>query len=235
MRLFILQILLFPFLAASAQTTVEATYSVTSLTRQQAVEKAKSKQENRQYSDILEMMSSGTTTDYRLVSDGESSSFTKVTDEAQLENDAPKIVILSNDYADEETSYYKHFPSHKMTEAVDFLMKTYVIGDTLGTLPWQLHHEEKNILGQKCYRATLGDSITAWYCLSVPVSDGPGPYYGLPGLILDVEAPEAVYRCQSIVSPSEAKVESEKKGKAMSRQDFEAFKMKTFNMINDRR
>lgn len=235
MRLFILQFLLFSFLSVSAQTTVEATYSVTSLGRQQAVEKAKSKKENQQYGDILEMMVSGTTTDYRLVSDGTTSSFTKVTKEDQLENDAPKIVILSNDYADEETSYYKHFSSHKMTEAIDFLMKTYIISDTLGNLSWKLHNEEKEILGQKCYRATLGDSITAWYCMNIPISDGPGPYHGLPGLILDVEAPEAVYRCQSIITPSEAKIEREKKGKSMSKKDFEAFKKKTFNTINDRR
>jgi hypothetical protein len=44
------------------------------------------------------------------------------------------FVICAFDYADEETSFNKQFSSHKMMESIDFLMKTYIISNTLGNL-----------------------------------------------------------------------------------------------------
>ncbi len=53
---------------------------------------------------------------------------------------------------------------------------------------WKLNTaEDTTILGFKCYKATCrfaGRDYTAWYAPSIPVSDGPYKFTGLPGLIL---------------------------------------------------
>lgn len=41
--------------------------------------------------------------------------------------------------------------------------------------------------------------VTAWYTPQIPVSHGPGEYWGLPGLILEVSADRTVILCTKIV------------------------------------
>ena len=55
---------------------------------------------------------------------------------------------------------------------------------------WTFADETTNINGYTCKKATSTKSlapITAWYAEEIPVNDGPGLYWGLPGLILKVE------------------------------------------------
>lgn len=48
-------------------------------------------------------------------------------------------------------------------------------------------------------------TITAWYTPQIPVSQGPGEYWGLPGLILEVQADRTSILCSRIVmNPKEA-------------------------------
>jgi len=35
--------------------------------------------------------------------------------------------------------------------------------------------------------STKGEKIVAWFTAAIPVSDGPEGYYGLPGMILELE------------------------------------------------
>lgn len=217
-----------------AQTNVAVTYTVTSKDRLRTINDVKSKKENQPFGDVVSMLDEGTRKTYLLVTNGQNSSFTPVKQEEQLAEKKPKIIIISNDYVDEESSVYKHFQTRKVVEAIDFLMKTFTITDSIQKLPWQLQTKEKEILGQKCNYATIGDSIKAWYCMSLPINDGPGRYYGLPGLILDLETPEAVYECQSIDTQSDKEIENDKNGKAMTRPAFEAFKADAYKKLKNR-
>lgn len=49
--------------------------------------------------------------------------------------------------------------------------------------------QQRTILGYASYAATskLDPTITAWFSTDIPVAAGPGPYGGLPGLILEIE------------------------------------------------
>lgn len=76
-------------------------------------------------------------------------------------------------------------------------------------------------MGLKCYRATLNDTITAWFCPEIPVSDGPDVYAGLPSLILDLEDEHYVYRCIAIDTNSRSEVAAKKRGKKVSPERFE--------------
>ncbi|MEL7122230.1 MAG: GLPGLI family protein [Bacteroidota bacterium] len=56
-------------------------------------------------------------------------------------------------------------------------------------LNWELSNETKIIAGLKCYKATTnygGRTYLAWYSSSIPISDGPYIFNGLPGLIVKI-------------------------------------------------
>ena len=65
--------------------------------------------------------------------------------------------------------------------------------------------------------------VEAWYTLQVPVSHGPGEYWGLPGLILEVSAGNTTMLCSKIVmNPSEViEIEAPDKGKEITKKDYQ--------------
>ncbi|WP_158975646.1 GLPGLI family protein [Cellulophaga sp. L1A9] len=64
--------------------------------------------------------------------------------------------------------------------------------------------------------------ITAWFTPEIPVSQGPGEYWGLPGLILEVNAGNTVLLCTKIVLNADEKTEikAPTKGKVVSQQEY---------------
>lgn len=66
--------------------------------------------------------------------------------------------------------------------------------------------------------------VTAWYTPQIPVNQGPGEFWGLPGLILEVNADRTTILCSKIVINPQDKItiEAPKKGKVISREDYNA-------------
>lgn len=65
-------------------------------------------------------------------------------------------------------------------------------------------------------------SITAWYTPQIPVSTGPDKYYGLPGLILEINAGRMTMLCTEVAISSKEVLEIEEpsKGKEVSRDEY---------------
>lgn len=65
--------------------------------------------------------------------------------------------------------------------------------------------------------------ITAWYSPEIPVNQGPENYWGLPGLILEVNDGKTTILCSKIVLNSKDKVEikAPTKGKEISQKEFD--------------
>ena len=65
--------------------------------------------------------------------------------------------------------------------------------------------------------------ITAWYSPEIPINHGPSDYYGLPGLILEVNAGQFQILCTKIVINPKEKVtiEASKKGKEINQKDYD--------------
>lgn len=65
--------------------------------------------------------------------------------------------------------------------------------------------------------------ITAWYCPEIPVNQGPENYWGLPGLILEVNDGKTVILCSKIVLNSKERVEikAASKGKVVTQKEFD--------------
>jgi GLPGLI family protein len=65
--------------------------------------------------------------------------------------------------------------------------------------------------------------VTAWYALDIPVSHGPGDFWGLPGLILEVAYGDTNILCTKIVMNPKDKVEIKEpsKGKEVSQKEYD--------------
>ncbi|MDA1144871.1 MAG: GLPGLI family protein [Bacteroidetes bacterium] len=65
--------------------------------------------------------------------------------------------------------------------------------------------------------------VTAWYTLEIPISQGPGEYWGLPGLILEVSEGRTAILCSKItINPKEKiAIEAPKKGKKISQKEYQ--------------
>lgn len=64
--------------------------------------------------------------------------------------------------------------------------------------------------------------VTAWYTMQIPVNQGPGEYWGLPGLILEVSADRTTILCSKIVlNPAEKEeIKVPSKGKEVTREEY---------------
>lgn len=64
--------------------------------------------------------------------------------------------------------------------------------------------------------------VTAWYTMQIPVNQGPGEYWGLPGLILEVNAGRTTLLCSKIVmNPAEkSEIKKPTKGKEVTKKEY---------------
>ena len=75
--------------------------------------------------------------------------------------------------------------------------------------------------------------VTAWYTPQIPINHGPDEFWGLPGLILEVNADQTSILCSKIVMNPEQKfmIEAPEKGRIISRSDYnETVKLKMKEM-----
>lgn len=64
--------------------------------------------------------------------------------------------------------------------------------------------------------------VTAWYTPQIPVSQGPGDFWGLPGLILEVNTDKTTILCSKIIMNPQEKVQikAPEKGEVVSRKEY---------------
>ena len=65
--------------------------------------------------------------------------------------------------------------------------------------------------------------VVAWYSPQIPLSQGPLEYWGLPGLILEVNVGNTTILCSKIILNPEqkSKIEAPDKGKIVSKQEYQ--------------
>ena len=64
--------------------------------------------------------------------------------------------------------------------------------------------------------------VVAWYTPQIPVNQGPGEYWGLPGLILEVSSGRTTILCSKIIlNPEEKKeIKVPSKGKVVTKSEY---------------
>ena len=80
-------------------------------------------------------------------------------------------------------------------------------------------------------------TVTAWYTPQIPLNTGPGDYYGLPGLILEVNDGKLQIICSKIVLNPEDKIAIKEptKGKEVNQKAFDAIREKKMKEMSERR
>ncbi|PQV48353.1 GLPGLI family protein [Jejuia pallidilutea] len=79
--------------------------------------------------------------------------------------------------------------------------------------------------------------VEAWYTPQVPVSQGPSEFWGLPGLILEINIGTTTILCSKIViNPKEkTKVEAPTKGQEVTKKEYKAIIFKKMKEFRDNR
>lgn len=146
---------------------------------------------------------------------------------------------------------YKNVKANELVQKQEFYGKNFLVKDKLLSIDWKMGAETKQIGGYTCYKATAmiptadltwydfswselraadkenGEEVnmtevTAWYTLNIPVSSGPSEYWGLPGLILEVNVGNTTMLCFKVVmNPKEkSSIEAPKKGKVVTKKEY---------------
>ncbi|MCM4151836.1 GLPGLI family protein [Arenibacter sp. N53] len=149
--------------------------------------------------------------------------------------------------------YYKDVKEGRYLVKNELFGKIFLVDDQLPKLEWKLGGESKQIGNYTAFKATATKTIKrpnmraifrrggendenkeeeftekeieliAWYTPDVPVNQGPGEYWGLPGLILEVKDDITVILCTKLVlNPTERKeIKAPSKGKTVTQEEYD--------------
>lgn len=148
-----------------------------------------------------------------------------------------------------DITFYKNFKENIFITEKDLMSKQFFVKDQLTKLNWVLSSETKKIGNYNCQKATakivekvetsedntkstnfLEDKslpeekiITAWYTTEIPISNGPTLYWGLPGLILEIEEDGNKLICSKIVLNPKKKtnIKTPKTSELISTEDYD--------------
>ena len=141
---------------------------------------------------------------------------------------------------------FKNVVEKRFVDKTEISGKRFLIKDNLKKYDWELTGETKNIGTYTCYKATnkreethssfsmtdgekeetkktITIKTVAWYTPQIPVSNGPEMFWGLPGLILEIQNGKKTIVCTEIViNPSEKiNIKEPSKGKKVSQKKFD--------------
>ncbi|SEL14773.1 GLPGLI family protein [Aquimarina amphilecti] len=156
---------------------------------------------------------------------------------------------------------YKNSKEERFVAKRDMFGKAFLVKDTLTHYKWKLENETKKIGNYTCYKATTtrtmeivrninvnGDKeesnskteeikVVVWYTPEIPINNGPDNYWGLPGLIMEVNDGDLRILCNKIVLNPKKKIEikAPEKGKVVTETKFEKIMRKKMDEMHDRR
>ena len=157
---------------------------------------------------------------------------------------ATRLKMGSSSRSDQEAllESYVRYEDGAMAETRDFMTRKFLITGTQPAYEWKLTGEQSEFLGYAVQKATaVQDSsvIEAWFTPEIPVPAGPGPYGGLPGMILSVSVNEG----QTLYSATEVKldpvdagaIKAPVDGDEVSREEYEKIVAEKLEEIEMRR
>jgi GLPGLI family protein len=160
---------------------------------------------------------------------------------------------------------FKNTKLKTYTNQNEFFGKVFLIQDDLKPIKWELGSETKNIGAYTCFKATIAKEVevfknsmtingkkkdnevkleptmktqvtTAWYTTQIPVNTGPSEYFGLPGLILEINDGSITIICSKVVLNPENKIDIEEpeNGKKVNQSEFDTITVKKMKENQER-
>ncbi|MBF4984063.1 GLPGLI family protein [Nonlabens mediterrranea] len=215
---------------------------------------------------MMEQLKKGSKQEYTLEFTRTESSYDKVKELATPGKPVNGISISFSASSGVGSTIYKNIEENSYIKQGNIMGKDFVIEDELPTYEWKLLSETKKIGQYNCFKAVYvpvedeveeeveeedeevntsitamvvesDPTITAWYTPDIPVSNGPGEYHGLPGLIVEVQQQETTILLKEIVLNPDEKLDLKKprSGKKINQEDFDALqKKKSEEMMKNR-
>ena len=93
--------------------------------------------------------------------------------------------------ASKEIFFLKKKKENLLYDTDKFVRKDFYVKDSLHNFKWTLLPDTTTILNRKCLSAKTyfrGREYTVFYAPSIPISDGPWKFGGLPGLVLEAKS-----------------------------------------------
>jgi len=149
---------------------------------------------------------------------------------ARMAGFAARMRMASTSRSDHETltAAYTNDVDGTFTEILDFMGRTFLIRGERPTYEWRLVAEQSEFLGymvQKAIATQDSTTIEAWFTPQIPVSAGPGPYGGLPGMILvvSVDSGKELYSAIEVdlAALGDGAISAPDDGDEVSREEYE--------------
>lgn len=152
-------------------------------------------------------------------------------DEPQENNGVTiKMNFIGGGDGEKEKTYINHLQNKKV-ESKSFFGKDFlVINDSINKVQWKPTGKQKIMLNYPCYEAiTMAnvngkqDTVTAWYTPAISTQAGPMGYFGLPGMILQLQlGPNLSFTATEIIEKQVSKNELQKptNGKQVTAAEF---------------
>jgi len=194
-----------------------------------------------QQASIQKQLSQALQQEYELTFNGSESSYKQIQslDKKQVIQEGGMMVRVAGG----SSLTYKDTKKKRYLQNADLFGKPFLIDDKLETLNWEMTGEKKQIGKYECQQAKYtrearmmqvdtesGEpkevvtqvEVIAWFTTDIPVNHGPDDFWGLPGLILEVNNGNATIICTKIIlNPQEAVViEKPKGGKSIRNEEF---------------
>ncbi len=158
-----------------------------------------------------------------------------------------------------EGGVYKNSKTKRLVETRDLFGKLFLVKDSLENFHWKLEDETKQVANYTCHKAisvkkrtqkvTVLDengkekeeekefttTLVAWYTTQVPISTGPASYWGLPGLILEMDNGRLSMICSKIIlnPQKEVVIKEPTKGKVVSSEEYDSRFMEKVNEMKE--
>ncbi len=167
------------------------------------------------------------------------------------------VILMDNE---EGGLTYKNIAENLFMQEKELFGKPFLVNDQLELREWEFTQESKKIGNYTAYKAIYTDliesmsmsfnsdldedqmekvmdtiKIEAWYTPEIPVSQGPAGYWGLPGLIMEINDGSMSYVCTKVILNPEDKIKIKKpsKGKTLTRAELQKIREeKTQEMKN---
>jgi GLPGLI family protein len=151
---------------------------------------------------------------------------------------------------------YRNIKENNYVNQTEIMSKPFLIKDVLEKSDWTLEKETKSIGNYTCFKATRTEEITeqtfnsandslvdvkkertttVWYTLDIPVAHGPGEFWGLPGLILEVNDGDQSILCSKIVlNPEKAvQIAAPTSGKEVNQAEYDEIQDKKMKEMQE--
>jgi len=138
---------------------------------------------------------------------------------------------------------YKDLDANQLIDNRDIMGKQFIIEGSVEQSTWKMTGQKKTILGYMAMEAStmINDTVAviAYFTPQIPVSNGPGTFHGLPGMILEVNVDNGrlvTVATEVALKDVEAKdLEKPTTGKKVTKEEFDAIRKEKMKEMREQR